>query len=342
MEQQLSRNCPGSGLGPGHYDGALSKDNCLRNGKTGGRIGSAVRGGAKGLVAYAPSVSSLISQQVNASQELDSNMLRTEFQTEFYNSVQPKEVDKLSLAPTTVQASPSGPTVIACAPCGFTPCAKPTACKKEKAADAGHLENVQGNRDIAPKAARLESGKHQHNKSLPKHPPCPPQLLASASHCDSPGDWDWSSLNRSSLQSFSSQNGGCHCNSRTALESKVDTCKRFELDLQKSREGPPYAAIGQSGGHSTLSKNMTPIPENGTVATSFKGRKKRHKSLTNYGYLVSEKEIRSHELAKSHAEEVIAVDARRRQWELYSSMYSTVLPLLKKQIAMGTTYSQME
>lgn len=296
------------------------------------------------MLTYAPSLSRVISQQQDA-EGTGSDMQRVEARKKTHGLADPEEVGMFRPA-TPVGSKKSGPTAVSCIPYSSIPATASGNCGLEQSADARPENAAQEKEPVAPKDALYMTGKQQHSRNAPKQPPCPRQLLASASHCELPGDWDWSSLNLSAWKSFSAQAGGCHRNSRTTSLCKTSVCRRPPQNFKVERcwEGPVDKDAESSHPEHELSLTyVEPIPEEGTLAPpADKERTGKHRVIADYSPLVSESEIRSHDLANSHAEEARAVDIRRRRWELYSSMYSTVLPLLKKQIAMGTGYKNLE
>jgi hypothetical protein len=344
MEQVQCRQAGGSGIGPGHYEGAKGKDSCLRNSKLGGRIGSAVRGSKKGILTYAPSVSNVISQQGDADTR---DMQWTWMQRKGYGLAVPEEVGMFR--PATTQAhscQQTGPTAVSCMPYNSSQAATSGIhAYSEQVSDLRPQAVLRGTTTVALQDNVRMSCKIQHRKCFPKNPPCPSKLLASASHCELPGEWDWNALNRSARQSFSAQAGGCYRNSRVRHQCATG--------LQRNPMHGAWVDRGLEGSTDTAEESsdveqhrsptsMQPIPEEGAFAPADNDTVESNRAILDCSGLVSEREIRSHELAISHAEEARAVDIRRRRWELYSSMYATVLPLLKKQIAMGGACKQLE
>ena len=327
MEQLQSRHCRGSGLGPGHYNGAKGKDSCLRNSRTGGRIGSAVRGNTSAVLAYSPSISSILSQQYDAVEGICPDTQRMGALKKTDGLASPEGVGMFRPAtPDEHRSQQAAPTAVACI--AYT--SKGTKSGLEVSADLKPLKAAEGKAAAPSKDAVYMAAKQQPYRKAPKKPPCPPQLLASASHCELPGDWDWNSLNRSAWKSFSAQAGGCHRNSRTTSQSKTAVCRRPPQDVSVDRY---WEAPGVKSGEpldrgdiefEISATSMEPIPEEGRLATPPCGdRTGKHRQTAACTALVSESEIRSHELANSHAEEAKQVDIRKRRWELYSCLLYT-------------------
>ena len=340
MERLQSRHSRGSGLGPGHYNGAKGKDSCLRNSRTGGRIGLAIRGSTPALPAYAASISNILSQQQDAADGACADMEGMGGLKKTNGLADPEGVGMFRPAtPAEDRSQQAGPTAVACIP--YTSKTAPFGkYNLEQPSDSMPPKAVDGKVPAPSKDAAYMAGKQQPGKKAPKKPPCPPQLLISASHCESPGDWDWSTLNRSAWKSFSAQAGGCHRNNRTTAQCKTTASRRMPQDACMDRQWEAAVEKDSSGMELARSAtSMDPIPEEGTLAPPpYSDRTGKHRQVAKCTALVSESEIRSHNLANRHAKEAQQVDIRRRRWELYSSMYSTMLPLLKKQIAMGTAY----
>jgi hypothetical protein len=321
MEQLLSSQCRGSGLGPGHYDGAQSKDACMRNAAIGTRIGSENRQGAAQLC-YAQSFSRMVAQSQGNQATLAP--ARQTVQAGQSNGLgDPAQIGMLCFHQSEqVLPEPSAQSI------GN----EGASCKENASVPHSPRRKVQASCTTALPRVELPDMKQYRQRRAVKQVPCPRQLLVSASQSAMPGDWDWAAVNRTATSTFSMQDGGCNRNSRTRL--RVGEPGETQLSKPKDPDGARAPPLDSGAWHSSTEQGRMPMKyelEPAVLNTITEEAAKPSSCVKNAfpAALMTASEMRSRKLARRVAEEAHAVDLRQKRWELQSA----VLPLLKQEMA---------
>jgi hypothetical protein len=241
--KQIARSLvvPGSGLDPGHYDGPLSKDACMRNTCTGARIGKGVRGGVRPVLHYAVSTSAALAHghtwvDTALHGPLDVSHFGTQVaadtrsQWEDATLRMPRVAEGHALDTLTHRVCRQAGSQLetgqaqasvgdrrtqeqgASQRMGEVAIQQPGASGTEQ--DLLTKSRAPSSRQAQPVATSMPRDKHRF---LPQKPP-PPEVARSAVRGSAPGEWEWGAVSRSLCNTFTMQDGGAFRNDRAKAQ----------------------------------------------------------------------------------------------------------------------------
>lgn len=317
--EALQRHCGhgGSEVGPGQYEGAVAKDACLRNVRTGARIGSSCR---------EPCMRQLRSPSLSKSlAEMNANPEREAVQTSTHCQGGKAVPDLPMLLPESsdsrqTQKQLSTPTTVSVGNAQHgadTASVAPLPRKRQGHSDADRSGSQECQASGKPKDSwKQRDGQHHHV-------PVPVSLSAEARKSRQPGNWNWHAVARPLCNTFTRQDGGCHKNARAQILSE-----RWPINARVGHHHTAHmlhnAETRSRGWHETSYHAQDGPPHTtGSSVRSDSGR-----APLDIERLVSKHDLQHHRLAAEAAAAALAVDLRRQQWQLQSAL----LPLMKQGI----------